>query len=191
LFTGRYGGSAFFGDKTVADPTSAAHQVNIGFSKPYLGLVDKLLPVMPHPSLDTFFFWNSGAEAVEASIKLARQATGKQNVIVVQGSYHGRTFGTMAMTKSKTVYGEGFGPLMVSWRFVYDPRGSLNSVSSARLRSPESSPLPFRTGTRLELLNPQRRQSLSSRLSIRHVYSRLHFSSLSLTSQRKTARAPP
>ncbi|KAM0790489.1 hypothetical protein ACM66B_003363 [Microbotryomycetes sp. NB124-2] len=87
-------------------------QVNIGFNKPYLGLIEKLLPVMPHPSLDTFFFWNSGAEAVEASIKLARQATGKQNVIVVQGSYHGRTFGTMAMTKSKTIYGEGFGPLM-------------------------------------------------------------------------------
>lgn len=39
-------------------------------------------------------------------------ATGKQNIIVVQGSYHGRTFGTMAMTRSKTVYGEGFGPLM-------------------------------------------------------------------------------
>ncbi|KAK4047427.1 hypothetical protein OIO90_006172 [Microbotryomycetes sp. JL221] len=87
-------------------------QVNIGFNKPYLGLIEKLIPNMPHPSLDTFFFWNSGAEAVEASIKLARQATGKQNVIVVQGSYHGRTFGTMAMTKSKTIYGEGFGPLM-------------------------------------------------------------------------------
>lgn len=70
---------------------------------------------MPHPSLDTFFFWNSGAEAVEAAIKLARHATKKQNVIVMQGSYHGRTFGTMALTKSKTIYAEGFGPVMVSW----------------------------------------------------------------------------
>ena len=87
-------------------------QVNIGFNKPYLNLISKLLPVMPHPSLDTFFFWNSGAEAVEASIKLARHATKKHNVIVVQGSYHGRTFGTMALTKSKTVYAEGFGPVM-------------------------------------------------------------------------------
>jgi 4-aminobutyrate aminotransferase len=42
---------------------------------------------MPHPSLDTFFFWNSGAEAVEASVKLARQVTGKQNIIVAQGIY--------------------------------------------------------------------------------------------------------
>ncbi|GAA5874910.1 hypothetical protein JCM16303_004940 [Sporobolomyces ruberrimus] len=87
-------------------------QVNIAFNKPYLNLIEKLLPIMPHKSLDTFFFWNSGAEAVEAAVKLARHATNKQNIIVVQGSYHGRTFGTMAMTKSKTVYGEGFAPLM-------------------------------------------------------------------------------
>ena len=67
---------------------------------------------MPHPSLDTFFFWNSGSEAVEAAVKLARQATKKQNIVVMQGSYHGRTFGTMAMTRSKTVYGQNYGPLM-------------------------------------------------------------------------------
>lgn len=87
-------------------------QINIAFQKSYLQLVESLLPLMPHKSLDTFFFWNSGAEAVEAAVKLARQATKKQNVIVMQGSYHGRTFGTMAMTRSKTVYGENYAPLM-------------------------------------------------------------------------------
>lgn len=87
-------------------------QINIAFQKPYLQLVESLLPLMPHKSLDTFFFWNSGAEAVEAAVKLARQATKKQNIIVMQGSYHGRTFGTMAMTRSKTVYGENYAPLM-------------------------------------------------------------------------------
>ncbi|KAL8679705.1 MAG: hypothetical protein Q9186_004023 [Xanthomendoza sp. 1 TL-2023] len=87
-------------------------QVNIAFQKPYLDLVQSLKPLMPHKSLDTFFFWNSGAEAVEAAVKLARHATKKQNIIVMQGSYHGRTFGTMAMTRSKTVYGEGYAPLM-------------------------------------------------------------------------------
>jgi 4-aminobutyrate aminotransferase len=87
-------------------------QVNIAFQKPYLELIENLIPLMPHKSLDTFFFWNSGAEAVEAAVKLARHATGKQNIIVMQGSYHGRTYGTMAMTRSKTVYSENFGPLM-------------------------------------------------------------------------------
>ncbi|KAN0061430.1 hypothetical protein ACQY0O_006277 [Thecaphora frezii] len=87
-------------------------QVNIGFSAAQLALIKELLPIMPHPSLDTIFFWNSGAEAVEASVKLARAATKKQNIIVMQGSYHGRTAATAAMTRSKTVYGEGHGPLM-------------------------------------------------------------------------------
>ncbi|KAM0798527.1 4-aminobutyrate aminotransferase [Usnea florida] len=87
-------------------------QINIAFQKPYLELVQSLLPLMPHKSLDTFFFWNSGAEAVEAAVKLARHATKKQNIIVMQGSYHGRTFGTMAMTRSKTIYGENYAPLM-------------------------------------------------------------------------------
>jgi len=87
-------------------------QVNIGFSRPYLELIRALKPVMPHESLDSFFFWNSGAEAVEAAVKLARHVTKRQNIVTVQGSYHGRTFGTMAMTKSKTIYGAGFGPAM-------------------------------------------------------------------------------
>lgn len=87
-------------------------QVNIAFQKPYLNLIESLIPLMPHKSLDTFFFWNSGSEAVEAAVKLARHATKKQNIIVMQGSYHGRTFGTMAMTRSKTVYGENYAPLM-------------------------------------------------------------------------------
>lgn len=65
-------------------------QVNIAMHEPMVRLTEKLAKLMPtsktmsHASLDTFFFWNSGAEAVEASIKLARQATGKQNIIVMQ-----------------------------------------------------------------------------------------------------------
>lgn len=87
-------------------------QVNIFFQKPMLDLIEGLLPKMPSPKLDTFFFWNSGSEAVEAAVKLARHATKRQNIIVFQGSYHGRTFGTMALTTSKTVYSAGFSPLM-------------------------------------------------------------------------------
>eukprot|EP00122_Pirum_gemmata_P016144 Pgem_evm1s15086 len=71
-------------------------------------LINELLEVMPDKKLDSFFFWNSGAEAVEAAIKLARHATGKTNVIAVQGGYHGRTLGTMSLTTSKTIYRAGF-----------------------------------------------------------------------------------
>ncbi|KDN46108.1 hypothetical protein K437DRAFT_223842 [Tilletiaria anomala UBC 951] len=87
-------------------------QVNIGFSLQQIELIKKVLRHVPDRSLDSVLFWNSGSEAVEASVKLARAATGRQNIIVMQGSYHGRTMGTMAMTKSKTIYSTGFAPLM-------------------------------------------------------------------------------
>src|SRR3990172_2743211 len=60
-------------------------QANIVMHRPMLELVDELHGIM-HPSLDAFFFSNSGAEAIEGSIKLARFATGRPNVIVFQGS---------------------------------------------------------------------------------------------------------
>mmetsp|Transcript_14644 Transcript_14644/g.43983 ORF Transcript_14644/g.43983 Transcript_14644/m.43983 type:complete len:463 (+) Transcript_14644:2189-3577(+) len=87
-------------------------QVNVVFHEPMLRLTSRLLQVMPSPDLDTVFYANSGAEAVEGAIKLARHATGKPNIIVFQGSYHGRTIGTMSLTTSKTIYKAGFGPLM-------------------------------------------------------------------------------
>jgi 4-aminobutyrate aminotransferase len=68
---------------------------------------------MPHPSLDSFFFTNSGSEAIETALKIARGITRKQNIITMQGAYHGRTFGAMAITKSKTIYADGSSPLMV------------------------------------------------------------------------------
>lgn len=85
-------------------------QVNIVIHKPMLQLIEEVRKVVP-PSIDGFFFSNSGAEAIEGAVKLARAATGKQNVIVFNGSFHGRTAGTMALTTSKTIYRAGFGPL--------------------------------------------------------------------------------
>jgi len=85
-------------------------QVNILFHPPLLRLADALREVVPAP-LDTFFFSNSGAEAVEGAVKLARHATGRPNIIVFQGSFHGRTNLTMAMTTSKTIYRQHYQPL--------------------------------------------------------------------------------
>ena len=85
-------------------------QVNIVFHPPLLELVEELRTVVPD-GLDCFFFSNSGAEAVEGAVKLARHATGRPNVIVFQGSFHGRTALTMALTTSKTIYRVGYQPL--------------------------------------------------------------------------------
>ncbi|HEX8991613.1 MAG TPA: aminotransferase class III-fold pyridoxal phosphate-dependent enzyme [Anaerolineales bacterium] len=85
-------------------------QANIVIHQPMLKLIEELRQVVPS-SIDGFFFSNSGAEAVEGAVKLARAATGKQNIVVFTGSFHGRTAGTMALTTSKTIYRAGFGPL--------------------------------------------------------------------------------
>jgi len=85
-------------------------QFNIVYHQPVIDLIEELKPVVP-AGLDTFFFASSGAEAVEAAVKLAKHATGRPNVIVFNGSYHGRTHLTMAMTTSKTIYREGYSPL--------------------------------------------------------------------------------
>jgi len=85
-------------------------QANIVIHKPMLQLIEELRKIVP-PSIDSFYFANSGAEAVENAVKIARVATGRQNVIVFSGSFHGRSAGTMALTTSKAVYRTGFGPL--------------------------------------------------------------------------------
>ena len=79
--------------------------------EPMLTLVDKLGEVLPD-GLDSLFFTNSGSEAVEAALRLARQATGRPNVIVCQGGFHGRTVAAASMTTSGTRFRSGFAPLM-------------------------------------------------------------------------------
>jgi 4-aminobutyrate aminotransferase len=78
-------------------------QANIVVHQPMLRLIEELRTIVP-PSIDGFFFSNSGAEAVEGAVKLARAATGRQAVIVFTGSFHGRTGQTMILTTSKAGY---------------------------------------------------------------------------------------
>ena len=85
-------------------------QMNCVIPPTTIQLATKLDEVTP-PHIDRFFFANSGAEATEGSVKLAKAATGRPNVIVFQGSFHGRTHLTMAMTTSKTVYRHKYQPL--------------------------------------------------------------------------------
>ena len=70
-------------------------------------LTERLDEITP-TGIDTFFLSNSGAEITEAAVKLAKAATGRGNVIVFTGSFHGRTHLAMAMTTSKTGYRVGY-----------------------------------------------------------------------------------
>jgi 4-aminobutyrate aminotransferase len=95
-------------------------QINIVYHQPILDLVNELLLVTP-PHLNSYFFSNSGAEAVEAAVKLARQATKRPNIIAFQGSFHGRTIGAMSLTASNTIYRAGYQPLMAGVFFAPYP----------------------------------------------------------------------
>lgn len=86
-------------------------QVNVLYHQPLFDLVAELLTIMP-PGLNSFFFSNSGAEAVEAAVKLARQATRRPNIISFRGAFHGRTMGALSLTTSSANYRAGYQPLM-------------------------------------------------------------------------------
>jgi len=95
--------------KEAADSLLFA-QMNMVINPRFVELAAKLNELTP-PQINRFFFSNSGAEAVEAAVKLARQATQRRNIIVFQGSFHGRTAQTMAMTTSKYIYRYDYQPL--------------------------------------------------------------------------------
>ena len=70
-----------------------------------------LVSAMPD-GLNRVFFNNSGAEAVEGAIKLARKATGRTDLIAFAGAFHGRTYGALSLTASKARYRAPAGPLL-------------------------------------------------------------------------------
>lgn len=78
--------------------------------RPLLRLTERLGEVLPE-GIDRLFYVNSGSEAVEAALRLARQATGRQNAVVFQGSFHGRTMGAASLTTSGVKIRAGIGPL--------------------------------------------------------------------------------
>lgn len=85
-------------------------QINVVITPAVERLAQALQGLLPE-TLGSLFFSNSGAEAIEAAVKLARHATKRSNVVVFQGSFHGRTGQAMALTTSKTVYRRHYQPL--------------------------------------------------------------------------------
>ncbi|WP_326847695.1 acetylornithine transaminase [Priestia endophytica] len=83
--------------------------------------------LVAHSCCDAAFFCNSGAEANEAAIKLARKYTGRTKVITFKQSFHGRTFATMSATGQGKIQ-EGFGPLLQE--FVYLPYNDSEALAS-------------------------------------------------------------
>jgi 4-aminobutyrate aminotransferase len=79
--------------------------------RPLLTLCERLGEVLP-AELQSLFFTNSGSEAMEASLRLVRHATGRPNIIAFHGGFHGRTVGAASMTTSSARFRSGYSPLM-------------------------------------------------------------------------------
>ena len=78
--------------------------------EPYLQLAEKLNRYAPGTTPKRTFFLNSGAEAVENAVKVARYATGRKAIIAFEDAFHGRTFMTLSLTSQVSPYKVGFGP---------------------------------------------------------------------------------
>ena len=88
------------------------HVMNgLGYAEPVSRMAELLVATLPAP-LDTVIFGNSGAEAIEGALKLARRATGRPAIIAFQGGFHGRTYGALSVTTSSPNYQAGHGPLL-------------------------------------------------------------------------------
>ncbi len=97
-----------------------------------VALAERLSAVAPMPGPHRFYYGNSGAEAVECALKLARYHTGRQNIIAFLGAFHGRTMGALSLTASKPQQKRRFAPLVpgvTHIQYPYAYRGCPNGTA--------------------------------------------------------------
>jgi len=82
------------------------------YYEPQVRLAEEMQAIAPIKGEVKTFFANSGTEAVEASVKLAKYHTKRHNIIAFLGSFHGRSMGSLSLTSSKVTQRRGFGPLL-------------------------------------------------------------------------------
>lgn len=89
------------------------HTGGIYFNEATVAAAEKLVSITP-PGLDKLFFSNSGAEAVEGALKVARFVTGRQGILSFTRAFHGRTLGALSVTTSSAAYRKRYHPLLPS-----------------------------------------------------------------------------
>ncbi len=101
------------------------------YYQPEIALAERLARLAPGPAPKKVFFSNSGAEAIEAALKLARWYTRRSRVIAFLGGFHGRTYGAMSVSASKAVHRAGFAPLVPEIHHVPFPRAHFPTTTAA------------------------------------------------------------
>jgi 4-aminobutyrate aminotransferase len=122
----------------------------IGFTEPISRLASELAATFPDP-LDSVMFLNSGSEAIDGALKLARRVTGRPGIIAFRGGFHGRTWGALSVTSSALNYRTGYlpalpGVALTSYPAAYRSFGGDDEAATAGamadLRSLVASELP-------------------------------------------------
>jgi 4-aminobutyrate aminotransferase len=108
------------------------------YNEPMIRAAEKLVSLMPGGAGWQVFFSNSGTEAIEASIKLARYATGRQNIIAFYGAFHGRSYGSLSLTASKPRQRAGFFPMLPGSFHAFYPNPHRPPLGSAPERVAET-----------------------------------------------------
>ncbi len=93
----------------------------MGYAEPTVRLAQELAAELPDP-IDSVFFLNSGSEAIEAALKLARRVTGRPGIVAFRGGFHGRTLGATSITSSNPNYRRGYEPLLPVVHLTQYPR---------------------------------------------------------------------
>jgi len=109
----------------VAQASRLIHTSNWFYTEAQLELAETLAHIT---GLEKAFITNSGTESVEAALKLAKSATGKKEIIAMQGSFHGRTMGSLSVT-SNEAYKKPFEPMVPNVKFV--PYNNVEAAESA------------------------------------------------------------
>ncbi len=115
----------------VAQAQSLIHSQSYLALHPAIIKLGRLLTEITPGEIDSFFFCSSGSEAVEAGMRLARAATGRNNIIAFQGGFHGRTAGAMSLTTSNASYRSGALPFMPGVFFAPFPRVFRHQLTEA------------------------------------------------------------
>ena len=115
----------------------------VGFTEPISRLAVDLAATFPAP-LDSVMFLNSGSEAIDGALKLARRVTGRSGIVAFRGAFHGRTIGATSVTTSNLNYRAGYEPLLPGVHFAPFPTayqdfdGDEEAASAASLASLEA-----------------------------------------------------
>ncbi len=131
------------GRKIIQNPNSG-----LTYSPPRARLLSLLAGILP-PGLTRVFFTNSGAEANDAAIKLARKATGRPDIISMNQSFHGRTISTASAT-GQAKHRDRYSPLMPNYRFVpYDDPEALKHSLGEKVAAVILEPIQGEGGVRV------------------------------------------